>query len=123
MTMSEQNNNVSRREALKGLAIGASLTILGQRVLADDHDHRKHGAPGVQTAAPAAPKFFNAGQMALIATISEHIIPTDEHSKGAIAAEVPQFIDLMISESPTDTKKLWTDGLSAVDQLSQTKNG
>jgi hypothetical protein len=123
--MSEQNNNVSRREALKGLAIGASLPILGQRVLADDpvHDHSKHGAPGTQTAAPAAPKFFNADQMALIATISEHIIPTDEHSKGAIAAEVPQFIDLMISESPADNKKLWTDGLAAMDQMSQTKNG
>ncbi len=121
--MSEQNNNVSRREALKGLAIGASLPILGQRVLADDpvHDHSKHGAPGTQTAAPAAPKFFKAEQMALIATISEHIIPTDEHSKGAIAAEVPQFIDLMISESPADTKKLWTDGLAAVDNLSGTK--
>ena len=123
--MSEQNNNVSRREALKGLAIGASLPILGQRVLADDpvHDHSKHGAPGVQTAAPTAPKFFNAEQMALVATISEHIIPTDEHSKGALAAEVPQFIDLMISESPAEAQKNWTDGLSAVDKLSQSKNG
>ncbi|MGH9847059.1 MAG: gluconate 2-dehydrogenase subunit 3 family protein, partial [Blastocatellia bacterium] len=65
----------------------------------------------------AAPKFFKAGQMALIATISELIIPTDEHSKGAVAAEVPQFIDLMISESPAETKKLWTDGLAAVDKM------
>lgn len=119
--MSEQNNNVSRREALKGLAIGASLPILGQRVLADEQDHSKHGAPGTQTKAAAAPKFFNAQQMALIATISEHIIPTDDHSPGALAAEVPQFIDLMISESPADTKKLWTDGLAAVEKLSGTK--
>ncbi len=123
--MSEQNTNVTRREALKGLAIGASLPILGQRVLADDpdhsKDHSKHGAPGVQAKA-AAPKFFKADQLALIATISEHIIPTDEHSKGAIAAEVPQFIDLMISESNAETKKLWTDGLAAMDTLSQSKN-
>jgi hypothetical protein len=122
--MSEQNNNVSRREALKGLAIGASLPILGQRALADDHDHSKHGVPGAQAkaAAATAPKFFKADQMALIATISEHIIPTDEHSKGAIAAEVPQFIDLMIGESNADTKKLWTDGLAAMDSMSQSKN-
>lgn len=123
--MSEQNNNVSRREALKGLAIGASLPILGQRALADDldhsKDHSKHGAPGTQAKA-AAPKFFKTDQMALIATISEHIIPTDEHSKGAIAAEVPQFIDLMISESNAETKKLWTDGLAAMDTMSQSKN-
>lgn len=120
--MSEQNNNVTRREALKGLAIGASLPILGQRALADDHDHSKHGAPGTQAKA-VAPKFFKADQMALIATVSEHIIPTDEHSKGAIAAEVPQFIDLMISEANAETKKLWTDGLAALDTMSQSKNG
>jgi Gluconate 2-dehydrogenase subunit 3 len=118
--MSDQNN-VSRRDALKGLAIGASLPILGQTVRADVHDHSKHGAAGTQTKAADKPKFFNADQMALIATISEHIIPTDEHSKGAIAAEVPQFIDLMISESPAETKKSWTDGLAAIDTMSQSK--
>ncbi len=120
--MSEQNTNVTRREALKGLAIGASLPILGQRVLADEHDHSKHGAPGVQAKTATAPKFFKADQIALIATISEHIIPTDEHSKGALAAEVPQFIDLMIGESNAETKKLWTEGLAAMDTLSQSKN-
>jgi hypothetical protein len=50
------------------------------------------------------------------------IIPTDDHSPGAIAAEVPQFIDLMISESPAETKKLWTDGLAAMDTMSQGKH-
>jgi hypothetical protein len=61
--------------------------------------------------------------MALIATISELIIPTDDHSPGAIAAEVPEFIDLMISEAPAEAKKAWTDGLAAMDKLSQNKNG
>jgi hypothetical protein len=121
--MSEQNNTVSRRDAIKGLAIGASLPILGQRVLADEHDHSKHGMPGVQAKAAATPKFFSGDQMALIATVSEHIIPTDDHSPGAIAAEVPQFIDLMVSEAPAETQKLWTDGLAALDKLSQSKNG
>jgi hypothetical protein len=51
------------------------------------------------------------------------IIPTDEHSKGAKDAEVPEFIDLMISEASAETKKTWTDGLVAMDKLSQTKNG
>lgn len=120
--MSEENNNVSRRAALKGIAagVGASLPVLNQNVLARDHDHQ-HGQHGTAAktapAKAAAPKFFKAGQMALIATISELIIPTDEHSKGAVAAEVPQFIDLMISESPAETKKLWTDGLAAVDKM------
>jgi hypothetical protein len=125
--MSDEKNNVSRRDALKGIAgIGASLPVLNANLLASDHDH-DHGSHGqaaktAQKKAPYKAKFFNAGQMALIATISELIIPTDEHSKGAIEAEVPEFIDLMISEAPAETKKSWTDGLAAMDKLSQTRN-
>jgi len=124
--MSEDNHNVSRRSALKGIAIGvgASLPVLNTRAQAQDHQHN-HG-PSAAAQAPAktttAPKFFNAGQMALIGTISELIIPTDDNSPGALAAEVPAFIDLMISESPAETKKQWTDGLAAMDRLSQSKN-
>jgi len=124
--MSEEKNNVSRRDALKGIAgIGASLPILNTTILADDHSHDHHGqaAKTAPKKAPYKTKFFNADQMALIATISELIIPTDEHSPGAIAADVPQFIDLMISESPAEAKKTWTDGLAAMDKLSQDKNG
>jgi hypothetical protein len=124
--MSDEKNNVSRRDALKGLAgIGASLPVLNANLLASDHDHNSHGhaAKTAQKKAPYKAKFFNADQMALIATVSELIIPTDEHSKGAIDAEVPEFIDLMISESSAEAQKSWTDGLAAMDKLSQTKNG
>jgi hypothetical protein len=123
--MSDEKNNVSRRDALKGIAgIGAALPVLNTKLLADDHDHANHGqaTKAAEKKAPYKAKFFNADQMALVATISELIIPTDDHSPGAIAAEVPEFIDLMISESPAETKKLWTDGLAAMDKLSQDKN-
>jgi Gluconate 2-dehydrogenase subunit 3 len=127
-TMSEEKNNVSRRDALKGLAgIGASLPVLNTNLLARDHDH-DHGSHGQAAKtepkkAPYKAKFFNADQMALVATISELIIPTDDHSPGAIKAEVPEFIDLMVSESPNEAKKTWADGLAAMDKLSQDKNG
>jgi gluconate 2-dehydrogenase subunit 3-like protein len=128
--MSEEKNNVSRRDALKGIAgIGVSLPVLNANLLARDQDHaHDHGSHGqaAKTATKKAPykaKFFNADQLALVATISELIIPTDDHSKGAIDAEVPEFIDLMISESPAEAKKAWTDGLAAMDKLSQDKNG
>lgn len=124
--MSDDNNNVSRRDALKGIAVGvgASLPVLNTNALAQQ-PHAGHGPAKAAAAVPAkasAPKFFNADQLALIATISELIIPTDDHSPGAIAAEVPQFIDLMISESPAEAKTLWSDGLAAMDKLSQDKN-
>jgi hypothetical protein len=116
--MSEEKNDLTRRQALKGIAAGVSLPILGQNVLANDSEH-KHGGHGqAAKAAPkktAAPKFFTAKELAAVAVISELIIPTDDHSPGAVAAEVPAFIDLMVSESPAETKKLWRDGLAAVN--------
>ena len=124
------DNNVSRRDALKGIAVGlgTSLPVLNNNVFAQQgasHEGHNHGQATAKTAekkTPAKAKFFNADQLALIATVSELIIPTDDHSPGAIAAEVPEFIDLMVSESPAETKKLWTDGLAAIDKMSQEKN-
>lgn len=121
--MSEDNSNVTRRDALKGIAVGlgtaGSLPVLQNTGLAQAHQHTRNG----QAAAPkVAPKFFTAPQLALVGTISELIIPTDDHSPGAIAAEVPAFIDLMVSESPAEVKKLWTDGLAAMDGLSRTRH-
>ncbi len=128
MAKKKTDDSVTRRDALKGIAAGVgvagSLPVLNTNVLGQQ-GHAHHGqatSTAAKTAPKAtAPKFFNAPQMALIATVSELIIPTDEHSKGAIAAEVPAFIDLMVSESPAETKKLWTDGLVALDQMSKTK--
>lgn len=115
--MAEEKNGINRRDALKGIALGASLPILGQKVLAQ-HDHNQHAA--AQTAATktaaAGPKFFTAAELATIGEISELIIPTDDHSPGAKAAEVPAFIDLMVSESPEENKKLWRDGIAAIDK-------
>ena len=125
--MAEDDNNVSRRDALKGIAmgLGTSLPVLNTSVLGQSgHSHEGHGQARAKTTEKKPPykaKFFSPDQLALVATISELIIPTDDHSPGAKAAEVPEFIDLMISESPAENKKLWTDGLTAVDKMSQDK--
>jgi hypothetical protein len=116
--MSEEKQGLNRREALKGIAtgigVGASLPILGQNALAQ---HEGHGAAKAATAkkAPAKLKFFTAAEFAAVGEISELIIPADERSGGAKAAEVPAFIDLMVSESPQETKDLWRKGLAAMN--------
>src|SRR5262249_7153252 len=128
LVMSEEsNNNLSRREALKGLAVGIgaarSLPILNQGALAQQaHSHAGHPqAAKTESEKAEPPKFFKPDARALIATVSELIIPTDDHSPGAIAAEVPAFIDLMISESPQETQKLWREGLASLNQKSQSQ--
>jgi hypothetical protein len=126
--MSDEKDNISRRRALKVIAVGvgtaSALPILNNQAQSQEA-HMHHGA-AKKAAAPAngtpqAPKFFNAQQLALVTTMSDIIIPTDEHSPGAKAAEVPAFIDLMVSESPEETKTLWRDGLAAVEKMSQSK--
>ncbi len=119
--MADEKNNVSRRDAIKGIAVGlgTSLPVLNSTASAQQHQHGQ--AKTAEKTAPYKAKFFKADQMALIATISELIIPTDDHSPGAIAAEVPEFIDLMVSESPAENKKLWTDGLASMDALAKTR--
>jgi len=124
--MSDDNSKVTRRNAIKGIAVGlgtaGSLPILQGNGLAQGHQHGQHGAAKAPESKAAAPKFFTGPQLALIATISELIIPTDDHSPGAIAAEVPVFTDLMVSESSAEAKKLWTDGLASIDALSRTRH-
>lgn len=123
--MSDDNSNVTRRDAIRGITVGlataGSLPILQSNALAQGHQHGTAAAKAPVEKA-TAPKFFTAQQLSLIATISELIIPTDDHSPGAIAAEVPAFIDLMVSESPAEVKKLWTDGLTAMDSVARTRH-
>jgi len=123
MSDSENKNDLTRREAVKGLALGmgtiASLPVLNNAVLAD-HDHeRMHGAQRAKTAEkPYQLKFFTRPENAMIIALSEHIIPADDNSPGAQAAKVNEYIDLIVSESPKTTQDHWREGLAAVDKKS-----
>ena len=121
----DEKNNVSRRRALKVIAVGVgaagALPVLNNTAQGQQaHGEGSHHHPqGTQRKAAGQPKFFSAQEMATISAMSEIIIPTDDHSPGAIAAEVPQFIDLMVSESPAEAKSQWRSGLDAIEKMSQ----
>ncbi len=120
--MTDEKESFNRRAALKGIAAGLGTTgglpilnsnALGQRGLL----HGDHSQKAVETK-PPTPRFFNARELAAIGLIAELIIPSDGHSPGALAAQLPAFIDLMVSESPVETKTLWREGLVVVEQMS-----
>jgi hypothetical protein len=127
--MSNEKNDLSRRRALKVLAIGmgtaGTLPVLNNPTLGQSgHEHHHHHAAqnaAGTTKAKHTLKFFTPVEIQTVATISDLIIPTDDHSPGAKAAEVHNFIDLMVSEASQETKTLWRDGLLAVDKLSKTR--
>jgi gluconate 2-dehydrogenase subunit 3-like protein len=77
-------------------------------------------------AVPAArtPKFFSREELAMVDELSELIIPADNHSPGARAAQVASYIDGRLAESIEDEpKKRWREGLSGIDALSRKMHG
>jgi hypothetical protein len=117
--MTEEKDAVSRRQALKVIAVGVgtagTLQIIDKTALAQEHVHR--GAP--PETKPEKSRFFTADELATITIICDLVIPTDERSPGAKEARVPEFIDLMVSESPEETKTAWREGLKAIDEKCQ----
>jgi len=67
-----------------------------------------------------APLFFTKEEFALADELTELIIPADDHSPGARAAEVAAYIDRRLSESfEEEPKRQWREGLKLVDSISQ----
>jgi len=64
-------------------------------------------------------RFFTHDEFAMVDELSELIIPADEHSSGARAAKVAEYVDRRLAESFGDEPKLrWREGLKLVDQIS-----
>jgi Gluconate 2-dehydrogenase subunit 3 len=117
----------NRREWLKtsAAAIGASLLPL-PAVAAETPQAEAAPTPAKTQAAKPKPaaRFFTPAQHALVDELSETIIPADDHSGGAKAAKVADYIDQALGESFDDADKaLWREGLRLVDIMSQHYNG
>jgi len=75
-------------------------------------------------ASEPAPKFFTKDEFAIVDELSELIIPTDEHSPGARAAQVAAYIDGRLAETFEDEpKKRWREGLARINSLSTEMHG
>jgi hypothetical protein len=89
---------------------------------------------GAALAAPAlfavtgTPKFFTPAEFALLDELTELIIPSDDHSPGARAAQVAAYIDARVAESfeansETKDRDDWRNGLKRVDESSRKMHG
>ena len=107
-------SELTRREVIKlgaGAAIATTLVGLDSKALA-------------QSAQDKATLFFTKQEFALVDELTELIIPADDHSPGARAAQVAGYIDFRLSESFDEQPKiLWREGLKLVEQLSQEMHG
>jgi hypothetical protein len=105
---------LTRREMIK---LTASAAIVAQLVAPKQ-------ALSLQSQQDKAPLFFTREEFALVDELTELIIPADEHSPGARAAEVAAYIDRRLAEAwEEETKQLWRAGLKMIDVLSQQMHG
>jgi hypothetical protein len=84
---------------------------------------------GAVLAAPAifaagAPQFFTAAEFSMLDELTEMIIPSDDHSPGARAAQVAAYIDARVAEAfEAQERDEWRSGLQSVDELSKKMHG
>ncbi len=126
MSESEPQEEVSRRKALK-IIVGSATTAVSLPVIGEGA--ARVAAPTCHITSPAAqmpthtPKFFRPEQIRSLEALSETIIPADDHSPGAKAARVWEYIDEIVAEAGKETKDLWTRGLALLNEMAQTEHG
>ncbi|MGA8027314.1 MAG: gluconate 2-dehydrogenase subunit 3 family protein [Bryobacteraceae bacterium] len=95
--------NLNRRDLFKALTAVAFTTLQ------------------LPAAEPNAPLFFTKEEFALLDTLTDLIIPTDQHSPGAHDAGVAAYIDRSVAEAfVAEDKTSWQEGLAGINDLSQT---
>ncbi|HXN51493.1 MAG TPA: gluconate 2-dehydrogenase subunit 3 family protein [Candidatus Acidoferrum sp.] len=117
-----------RRQWLKTSATILGATLLPLPAVAAETSQAETApvAPQAKPAAEAKPpaRFFTPAQHALVDELCETIIPADNHSGGAKAAKVADFIDQELRESFDDAQKaLWREGLRLIDLMSRHYSG
>lgn len=113
-------SRVSRREALRNIAM--SVTFAGLPAEAAQHVHEHAAAAKKKTAGVYKPKLFNDHEYKTVRRLSELIIPADETSGSAVEAGAPEFIDL-IAANNEDLATQLLGGLSWLDRAMEAKHG
>ncbi len=110
--MKDDETAVTRREIIK-LAAGAM--IVPPALQAKPQARKPQSKPQ---------RFFTPAEFAMVDELSEMIIPADEHSPGARAAKVAEYIDQRLAETWEEESKLeWREGLKLIDRISNEMSG
>jgi gluconate 2-dehydrogenase gamma chain len=101
----------SRRQMMARMAAGLTA------VAAADAQHVHEQVAQEKTAAkgPYKPKALTAHEYATVQKLSDLIIPADEHSPGALAANSAEFIDFLCNAAD-EMKSIWTGGVLWLDE-------
>ena len=70
-----------------------------------------------------APEFFSSSEFSVLDSLTEVILPSDDHSPGAKAAKVARYIDVMAADATAGIQERWRSGLEAVSALTEARFG
>lgn len=115
---------MKRREALRAMLASTALPAIS--VLPAFPQAAVDSLPKLATAAPdtvAEPvlRFFNPAEMATLRKIADVLVPARAAAPGAKAAGAPEFLDFLLSASPSDRQELYRTGVSLLEQLASQK--
>ncbi|MCC6393800.1 MAG: gluconate 2-dehydrogenase subunit 3 family protein [Bryobacterales bacterium] len=68
-------------------------------------------------------RFFTPREMELLDLVSEMILPADQHSPGARAAGVSEYIHLIAANSPPKDQQRWRSRVQAFAQYAEKSQG
>jgi gluconate 2-dehydrogenase gamma chain len=111
----------SRRDLLRNVALSATLglTLDAQQA---EHVHNVAAEDKQISGGVYKPKAFTVHEWATLRRLCDLIFPADEHSKGALDAGAPEFIDLLASHND-EISALYTGGISWLDHAMQKHHG
>ena len=67
------------------------------------------------------PEFFSASEIELLDSLTEVILPSDDHSPGAKAAKVARYIDVTVADGTPESQQRWRSGLETVSELARNR--
>ena len=112
-------SDISRRDALRRLALVLTTTGVVDRVAAQEVHHL---AASAQSAAGGAyaPKAFTAHEFRTLERLTDLIIPVENGAPGALAAGAAAWIDMISSEND-QLKKTYGTGFAWLDAAMKTR--
>jgi hypothetical protein len=115
---------MGRRAMLQTLAMGAGAAMLGDTALASGHTHHAGGSAAGAAPAPTDPAasdstllFLDQHAFDTLTLLGEQIVP------GSGAAQVPAFLDRLLSVESTETQKRFTQALGAFERVAREAHG
>jgi gluconate 2-dehydrogenase gamma chain len=118
--------DVSRRDALRKIAIGGAAAVTAplwvETLASAATQHAAHYQASAAQAAPWAPKALSAAQNEAVIALAELIIPQTD-TAGATKAGVNRFIDAVLADATPADRQKFTDGLAWLETQSQRDAG